>query len=214
FHVQDIAAQICCHALGPQPGESVLDLCAAPGGKSFTLAQLVGARGRVRAMELHPGRVHLIESGAKRLGLSNITAIQGDAVNADEILAKCGKSRKILCDVPCSGLGTIRKKPDIREKMRVDIDKLPKMQYDILNAASRCLVSGGTLLYSTCTLNPAENEEVCRRFLGEHPEFAAVEVLPGVPGFRREGEPFLTLMPHLSQSDGFFIAKFCLGEQA
>jgi len=205
FHVQDAAAQLCCHALGPQPGETVLDLCAAPGGKSFTCAQLMHDRGKVVALDLHASRVGLIEQGVARLGLTCIEAMQGDARQAGSLYS--GKAARVLCDVPCSGLGILRKKPDIREKMRSELDKLPEMQYDILCGGMRCLAAGGALVYATCTLNPAENEGVCRRFLAEHPGFRAVPVLPEIPG-PRSAEGFLTLMPHTHGTDGFFIARF------
>lgn len=208
FHVQDIAAQLCCKALAPEPGDTVFDLCAAPGGKSFTLAEMMGDCGRVLALELHEARVGLIAEGARRLGLRTVEAMQGDAADACQILSKFGKAGKILCDVPCSGLGVLRKKPDIREKTQTDIDKLPEMQYHILCSASECLEENGALVYATCTLNPAENEEVCRRFLREHSGFAAEPVLPNVLGYRGPREPWLTLMPHFSGCDGFFIAKF------
>jgi len=192
FHVQDAAAQLCCLALDPQPGDTVLDLCAAPGGKSFTCAQLMRDRGRVIAMDLHAKRVRLIEQGAARLALTCIEAMQGDARQAEMLCP--GKANRVLCDVPCSGLGILRKKPDIREKMRAELDKLPEMQYSILCGGMRCLAPGGTLVYATCTLNPAENEGVCNRFLAEHPDVHAA--------------PFRTLMPHIDGTDGFFIAKF------
>jgi len=196
FHVQDAAAQMCCQALAPQPGETVLDLCAAPGGKSFTCAEMMQNQGKVIAMDLHAHRVKLIGRGAARLGLDCIEAIQGDARQAGAIFQ--GKATCVLCDVPCSGLGTIRKKPDIREKMRAELDKLPEMQYDILCAGVRCLAPAGALVYATCTLNPAENEAVCNRFLAEHPDFRA--------------DPFRTLMPHTHGTDGFFIASFQLNQ--
>jgi len=192
FHVQDAAAQLCCQALDPQPGDIVIDLCAAPGGKSFTCAQLMKNQGKVIALDLHAQRVRLIEQGVARLGLTCIEALQGDARDAGAIYSE--KAARVLCDVPCSGLGTIRKKPDIREKTRADLDKLPEMQYDILCEGVRCLAPGGTLVYCTCTLNPAENEAVCDRFLAAHPHFRA--------------EPYQTLMPHIHGTDGFFIARF------
>jgi len=190
FHVQDAAAQLCCLALDPQPGDTVLDLCAAPGGKSFTCAELMQNQGQVIALDLHAHRVRLIEQGAARLGLSCIEARQGDARS----LPEGERADRVLCDVPCSGLGTLRKKPDIREKMRAELDKLPEMQYAILCGGMRRLKPGGVLVYATCTLNPAENEGVCNRFLVEHPNFRA--------------EPFRTLMPHIHGTDGFFIARF------
>jgi len=151
--------------------------------------------------------VGLIEQGAQRLGLSCIEAMQGDAKQAAELLAAHGKARRVLCDVPCSGLGTLRKKPDIREKLHAELDKLPEIQYTILCVGAQLLAQDGALVYATCTLNPAENELVCRRFLSEHPAFEVAEALPGTAGIR-SAEGFLTLMPHLSGTDGFFIAKF------
>ena len=195
FHVQDAAAQLCCLALDPQPGDTVLDLCAAPGGKSFTCAQLMQDRGKVIAMDLHASRVKLIEQGAARQGLTCIEALQGDARRAEFLYPK--KADRVLCDVPCSGLGILRKKPDIREKMRGELDKLPEMQYAILCAGMRSLTPGGVLVYATCTLNPAENEGVCERFLAQHPDVRA--------------EPFRTLMPHIDGTDGFFLARFTYG---
>jgi len=192
FHVQDAAAQLCCLALDPQPGHTVLDLCAAPGGKSFTCAQLMRDQGKIIALDLHANRVKLIEQGAARLGITCIKALQGDARQAETLFP--GKADRVLCDVPCSGLGILGKKPDIREKMRAELDKLPEMQYAILCGGMRSLAPGGTLVYATCTLNPAENEAVCQRFLAEYPEFRAA--------------PFRTLMPHTDGTDGFFIAKF------
>jgi 16S rRNA (cytosine967-C5)-methyltransferase len=195
FHVQDAAGQLCCRALGPRPGDTVLDLCAAPGGKSFTCAEIMRNQGKVIALDLHAHRVKLVEQGAARLGLTCIEAIQGDARHAQALCPE--KAARVLCDVPCSGLGTIRKKPDIREKTRADLDKLPKLQYNILCGGMRRLAPGGALVYATCTLNPAENEGVCDRFLAEHPGFRA--------------EPFRTLMPHTHGTDGFFIARFTYG---
>jgi len=211
FHVQSAAAQLCCMALDPQPGDTVFDLCAAPGGKSFTCAEMMGDRGRVIAMDLHENRVNLIRKGTARLELSCIEAMRGDAREAGEILSNCGKAACVLCDVPCSGLGILGKKPDIREKMHAELDKLPEMQYDILCAGAGCLAEDGVLVYSTCTLNPAENEGVCRRFLQTHPQFKTAPVLPGIPGLRSE-EGFLTLMPHISGTNGFFIARFSGGK--
>jgi len=207
FHVQGAAAQLSCMALDPQPGDTMLDLCAAPGGKSFTCAEMMQDRGRVIALELHENRVNLIRQGASRLGLSCIEAMQGDAREACKILPDSAQIPRVLCDVPCSGLGIVGKKPDIREKIHEELDKLPEMQYAILNAGAQCLAPGGILVYATCTLRPAENEGVCRRFLQTHPQFRALPALPAIPGLRGE-ESFLTLMPHISNTDGFFIARF------
>ena len=204
FHAQDLASQLCCAALDPQEGETVFDLCSAPGGKAFTVAERMNNTGVVRAFDIYQSRVELIKNGATRLGLSNVFSYLSDASIFNE---NYGLADRVLCDVPCSGLGIIRRKPEIRFKNRSDIDNLPELQYRILCNATRYLKQGGRLVYSTCTLNPAENSDVCNRFLSEHPEFTAVEVLPDVPRFSTE-EKFLTLMPHINSTDGFFIAVF------
>jgi 16S rRNA (cytosine967-C5)-methyltransferase len=196
FHVQDAAAQLCCEALDPKPGDVLFDLCAAPGGKSFTCAERMRNQGRVVAADRHPQRLKLLDEGARRLGLSCIKPVVGDATDM-QWLSKLGKSGKVLCDVPCSGLGILRKKPDIREKMAQELDKLPEMQYAILCGGATCLQPGGTLVYATCTLNPAENETVCQRFLREHPNFQ----------LRRQR----TFMPHIDHTDGFYFAVFSQG---
>jgi len=204
FHVQDTASGLCCAALDAKPGETVLDMCAAPGGKAFTIAQDMQGEGLVRAFDLHAHRVGLIESGAARLGISNIKAEVRDATAFDENVEKADR---ILCDVPCSGLGVIGKKPEIRYKTPQDIDKLPDLQYVILCTAARYLKPGGRLVYSTCTLNPAENEDVCARFAVKHADFMPAPVLQSISLYRHESG-FATLLPHMTGSDGFFIAAF------
>lgn len=202
FHVQDISSQFSCMALNPKPGETVLDMCAAPGGKTFTIAQLMNGTGVVHAFDIHSHRVKLIEDGAKRLGLENIKATVGDAsVHNSEY----DGADKILCDVPCSGIGVIRKKPEIRYKTPDDFKELPCLQYKILENASKYLKPGGELVYSTCTLNRSENDDVIDRFLKENEDFE------GVPFLQDYGEPFggykVTLGSDSFNSDGFFISK-------
>lgn len=204
FHVQDLSSQLCCAELAPMEDERVFDLCAAPGGKSFTLAQMMKRKGELLSCDIYDSRLGLIANGAERLGLSNIKTVKNDAsvFNAD-----FGTADKVLCDVPCSGLGIIRRKPEIRYKNPSDIDKLPPMQYHILCCGSRYVKAGGKLVYSTCSLNPAENAEVCDRFLDEHPDFVAVRPLPELKE-RFESDKYLTLMPNINKTDGFFIASF------
>ena len=202
FHAQDLSSQICCEVLDAKPGETVFDLCSAPGGKAFTTAEKMEGKGVVKAFDIYQSRVDLIRNGAKRLGLENVSANLSDATIYNP---NFGTADRILCDVPCSGLGIIRRKPEIRFKNASDIDKLPELQYRILCNAVKYLKPGGRLVYSTCTLNPAENEEVCDRFLAEHPDFVKADYLPDMPRYS-EKDRYLTLMPHIHPTDGFLIA--------
>lgn len=200
FHVQDIASTLCAQALCAKSNETVFDLCAAPGGKSFSVAQLMNNSGKIFAFDLYPQRTKLISQGAKRLGIDIITAAVGDA---SEHNAELGLADRVLCDVPCSGLGIIRRKPEIRYKDESEVDALPPLQLKILENAARYVKPGGRLVYSTCTLNKNENENVCLKFLENSSDFESVEPLSQIGKNK-----FLTLMPHINQSDGFFIAAF------
>lgn len=204
FHAQDPASQLCCRALAPKEGEVIFDMCAAPGGKTFTIAEMMKGTGTVKSFDIYQSRVELIKNGAKRLGLENVSAFLSDATLYNE---NYGTADRILCDVPCSGLGIIRRKPEIRFKNRPQIDSLPAIQYRILCNAVRYLKPGGRLVYSTCTLNPAENDEVCDKFLAEHPDFVKADYLPEIPRYG-ENDKYLTLMPHIHSTDGFFVAAF------
>ena len=199
YHVQDLAPQICCKLLGAQPGETVLDVCAAPGGKTFTIAEMMENRGTVYAFDLHPKRVKLIADGAARLGLSCITAAVQDARKPREDMPAADR---ILCDVPCSGYGVIRRKPEIRYQPLAASERLPEIQYAILENAAHYLKPGGTLVYATCTILRRENEAVVQRFLEAHPEFAPV---PLTELDRQEG--WITFTPSAGDCDGFFAAR-------
>lgn len=201
FHVQGLASQLCCMSLAPTEQDRVLDICAAPGGKTFTMAELMGGKGEIYAFDLHEKRAELIRKGAERLGLTNIKAAAGDATKFNPELPKF---TKILCDVPCSGLGVIGSKPEIKYKNISDFAGLPDIQYKIVCNALNYLESGGTLVYSTCTVRKAENEAVCERLLRDHSELEAVE-LPELMG--EKFGTMATLMPPKFGS-GFFIAKF------
>ena len=197
FYLQDLASQICCECLAPSGEDIILDVCAAPGGKSFTIAQSLVKGGTVYSFDLYEERVKQIKEGAKRLGLLNIKASVRDAANGmSEIFAD-----KILVDAPCSGLGVIRRKPEIKYK-ELD-DSIAKIQLDILTNSAKYLKPDGLLLYSTCTLNPSENEDVINAFLKTHSDFSLFKIkIPAV----KESFSTLTLFPHINKTDGFFIA--------
>ena len=200
FHVQDKASMLCALALDAQKGETVFDLCAAPGGKTFTLAEEMENTGTLKAFDLYTHRAALIEDGAKRLGLTCITAAQGDASAFEPSL---GLADRVLCDVPCSGLGILRQKPEVKWKDPASLAALPELQGKILANAARYVKPGGRLVYSTCALSRAENEDVCEAFAAAHPAFRPVPALPALCD-----KAFLTLFPHEHDCDGFFIAAF------
>lgn len=205
FHVQDLSAQLVCRLLDPHPGETVCDCCAAPGGKSFTIAQMLENRGQVYAFDLHRNRVQLISDGAKRLGLHRIEAGVNDASQGFGAMPLVDK---MLCDVPCSGFGVIRRKPEIRYRSLDEMKSLPALQYAILTQAARKVKPGGRLVYSTCTLNPAENRKVAERFLTEDNGFQPMKIEQKVARCIDEPEHMLTMTPFSGGSDGFFAAVF------
>lgn len=191
FHVQDISSQMCCEAAAPCPGDTVIDMCAAPGGKSFTLAELMGNKGTVYSSDLYESRVKLIEQGAERLGLDIVKARVSDASLYDETLPEADI---VLCDVPCSGLGVIRRKPEIKYKKKDELTELPEIQKKILDNAKNYVKQGGKLVYSTCTLNRDENEEIAEMFAAQN------------SGFELVGTK--TFFPEINGGDGFFYAVF------
>ena len=204
FHIQDISSQLCCEALNVQEGQTVIDACSAPGGKSFTLAQLMKNQGRLIAGDMYRPRLNLVEEGAKRLGISIISTVLADASQAEYPMAD-----RILCDVPCSGLGVIRRKPELRYKKDLGLKALPELQYKILCSCSKYLKPGGLIVYSTCTLNPTENQLNARRFLSEHPDFEPqpLALRQKKTAYLEERENELTLFPQ-DGTDGFFISTF------
>lgn len=203
IYIQDAAAKLSVLAADPKPGQRVLDCCAAPGGKSFSAAVAMENRGEIRSCDIHPHKIKLMEAGRDRLGLDIISAqVQNGTQCREEWL---GAFDVVITDVPCSGLGIIRKKPDIRYKEEAPLAGLPEIQQKILQNCSGYVAPGGTLLYSTCTLLERENEGVVEQFLSANPEFELVAFeLPGIGG----SEGMLTLWPHIHGTDGFFIAKF------
>ncbi len=190
FFVQDEASQLAVGALGAKVGMRVLDTCACPGSKSFGAAIDMNDRGTLLSCDLHANKLSLISEGAQRLGITCIETAQADARVAREDLFS--SFDRVLCDVPCSGFGVFAKKPELRYKDASACDALPKIQADILENASRYVANGGRLVYSTCTVLAAENEENVKTFLSNHPEFSLI------------GET--SLYPDTDGTDGFFFA--------
>ena len=184
FYAQDSASKNCAKALKAKAGERVLDVCAAPGGKSFTVALSMENKGEIVSCDLYENRVSLIKSGAERLGLSCIKPQVNDATVYNDNL---GKFDAVLCDVPCSGFGVIRRKPEIKYKAIDDFKELEKIQKDILEISSKYVKQGGRLLYSTCTLRKSENEKQVEEFLNSHADFKCEYINTDLPGEDGDG---------------------------
>lgn len=189
FFVQDTASQKVVSVFNPKPNERVLDMCAAPGSKSFSMAILMQNCGEIVSCDLYEHKCQLIKKSAERLGLSIIKPMVLDAMVYNESL---GEFDRILCDVPCSGLGIIGRKPEIKYKNFEDFDNLPDIQFKILSNAKNYLKNGGQIMYSTCTLRKAENDEIISRFLDENKDFSL--------------SYSHTFMPHKDNTDGFYCA--------
>ncbi len=186
FHVEDISCYNAVKALNPVENDVVFDVCSAPGGKAFTCAEFMNNKGKIFAMDVYESRVGLIENGAKRLELSIINSQVNDAAIYNPDLPKADK---IICDVPCSGFGIVRRKPEIRYKNLDDIKNLPDIQYKILETSSKYLKKGGRILYSTCTLNKRENEKVVELFVENNKDFKIILSKTVFPG-ENEGDGF------------------------
>lgn len=191
FYVQDAAARLAVEAADLQPGMRVLDCCAAPGGKSFAAAMKLENEGALISCDIHPHKLKLIENGAARLG---IEILQTKLQDASAFVPEWENSMDaVICDVPCSGLGVIRKKPDIRYKDLAPTERLPELQKKILCNQARYVRPGGTLIYSTCTILRRENEAIAEEFLRENEQFT----LQGMK----------TYLPCEDNTDGFFVCK-------
>ena len=190
FSVQDEASIMAAKALGALPGEVIADVCAAPGGKTTAIAEQMNNEGKILAMDYYENKLGLIENAAKRLGITIIETRANDAKKTIKELQ--GTFDRVLCDVPCSGLGVIRRKPEIRYKDNRDLEELIDRQRKILTASAMYLRRGGTLVYSTCTINPDENERQIKNFLDKNQDFTKMEEHQYTP---------------LDGTDGFYIAK-------
>jgi len=201
YYIQNESSAMVAHALAPVPGETVYDLCAAPGGKATHLAQLMQNRGRIIAVDQTEERVALIDENAARLGITIIKSLTGDAA-----AMKLPAADKVLVDAPCSGLGVLRHRPDARWRRREqDLHSLAELQRRIMANAAAMVKPGGTLVYSTCTTEPEENQEVIHWFLQTHPSFS----LAALPAWFPQSEcvGMLAILPFIHGIDGFFICK-------
>lgn len=204
FHVEDLSSQLCVEALELFPTATAIDVCAAPGGKTFTAAQYMENKGVLYSCDIYSQRTDLIKNGAERLGLDCVKPFVNDAAVFNNVLPQMDR---VLCDVPCSGLGIIGKKPEIKYKKLDDTKTLLPIQKQILETSSKYVKSGGRLVYSTCSVNPNENRKICDAFLKENTDFYSVKALPHIERAVEEGD-YLTLFPHKNNCDGFFIAVF------
>ncbi len=200
FYVQDPAAKCAVLSAELEPGMRVLDACAAPGGKSFAAAIAMKNEGCIDSCDLHEKKLGLIKSGAERLGITIINAFSHDAREPLD-----GQYDAIIADVPCSGFGVIRKKPEIRYKKREDAAAMPPVQAAILENLSSLLRPGGVLIYSTCTVLEEENEAVTDAFLSAHPEFSAERF--ALPNGESADSGSFTFWPDIHGTDGFFVCK-------
>ncbi len=202
FFVQGITSRYAILQAGIRKGDNILDLCAAPGGKTFAAAIYLDNTGSIVSCDPNPSRLVLIENGAQRLGFTNITTLENLGQNYREDL---GDKDVIICDVPCSGIGIIPKKPDLRYKKLDDINQLCQLQQDILCTAARYIRTGGRIVYSTCTINKEENEKQITQFLQKYENFRLAEQSCPVIGAENDNN-MVTFLPHTTKCDGFFIA--------
>ena len=190
FTPQDESSMLVSEKIGVKQGDLVMDVCAAPGGKTTAIAERMNNTGRIIASDIYRRKLDIVDKEAKRLGITNIETRSWDATRVDSTMVK--KADRVLVDAPCSGLGVIRRKPEIKYKEYTnEMMLLPKKQQDILSASSSYVKPGGTLVYSTCTINPEENEKVVEEFLKRNREFQRVERT--------------LLLPNINGTDGFFI---------
>jgi len=209
FQVQDESSMLVAKVLDPKPGETVLDVCSAPGGKSTHIAQLTNNKGTVISRDIHEHKIKLIDEAKKRLGLDIIKTEVFDAVTLDDGLIE--KADRVLVDAPCTGLSIIRRKPDIKwSRNSGDKKEITELQERILSTASKYVKKGGVLVYSTCTVEPEENEETVERFIKNNGDFYLEDITPLVPKtLKKESliKGYLQLYPNIDGVDGFFISR-------
>lgn len=203
IYIQDMASQLAVTALAPKKSCTLIDMCASPGGKSLMASQLMENDGKVISCDIHEHKIKLMAENAEKYSVKIMKPMLSDGTVYNKDF--CEKADYIICDVPCSGMGIIRKKPDIRFKKREEVEKLPSVQSKILQNAARYIKRGGVIVYSTCTVRKAENEDVVLSFLEKNDNFEPVPF--NLPYGIEAKEGFVTLYPHREGFDGFFIAK-------
>ena len=203
FSVQDESSGLVVKLLDPKPGETVIDLCSAPGGKTTFIGELMKNQGKIIAVDKYEHRLNLVKQSCERLGVENVEFIPKDALEVDVEPAD-----KVLVDAPCSGLGVIQKKPDIKWQRELsDIRNLAKTQIELLEKASKLVKNGGVIVYSTCTIEPEENIEVVKEFLSRHPEFRIDDARNYLPSDIVNGEGCMETYPHKHDMDGGFAVR-------
>ncbi|MBP2072488.1 16S rRNA (cytosine(967)-C(5))-methyltransferase RsmB [Thermoanaerobacterium butyriciformans] len=208
--VQDEGAMIISKVLSPKPDDMVMDVCSAPGGKTTHLSQLMNNKGKIVAFDIYEHKIDLIKRNCRRLGIDNVDALAFDSTNVNS--EYIDKADKVLVDVPCSGIGIIRKKPDIKLKnyTEKDFEELNNIQYRILSSSSKYVKRGGYILYSTCTIGREENMNVVDKFLNENKEFKISDIRPFLPEkliSYVDDRGCIQLLPNINNTDGFFICK-------
>ena len=205
FQVQDESSMQVAHVIAPEPGEFVLDMCSAPGGKTTHLAERMKNRGRIVALDIYDAKLARVEENAKRLGISIIETRRLDAREAGKVFKK--QADRVLLDAPCSGLGVLRRRPDARwRKSAEEIGRLPMLQRELLESAAQAVRPGGIIVYSTCTIEPVENEELVRDFLATHAEMEQETTGAYLP-CRPSKNDMVQFYPQRDGIDGFFIAR-------
>ena len=207
FSIQSGGSMLASLATGVKRGQQVLDCCAAPGGKTCYMAEMMGGTGRIQAWDVHEHRVALIEAQAKRLGLENIRPMVRDATKPREDLN--GTMDAVLLDAPCSGLGFMAQKPDIKLRVKEEnLSELTELQAKLLDTVCEYVKPGGTLVYSTCSILKEENELQAERFLARHDEFEEIPLPPSVPEkYRNRGSRGLQLLEHRDGLEGFYLIR-------
>ncbi len=203
--VQDESSMLVAHVVDPQPEEFIIDACSAPGGKATHMAALMKNQGRILAGDIYPHKLARIEENARRLSVKIVETVLMDARKIGENFTE--QADRVLADVPCSGLGVLRRKPDARwTKQPNELDELPLLQFEILESAAKAVKKGGILVYSTCTIAPEENQQVVEKFLKQHKEFFLEDTGKFLP-LKQRDEKMVQLYPHKDGTDGFFIAR-------